>query len=340
MNTFSIDAGTDMNSTVAQFESTAIDAERRGYDGVVAPETKHDAFVSVALAARATERIQLSTGIAVAFARNPMATAMSANDIQQLSGGRFTLGLGSQVKAHIEKRFSMPWSNPTRRMEEYVAAVRAIWASWQTGDRLAFRGEFYQHTLMTPFFDPGPSGFDAPPIWLAAVGEGMAEVAGRVADGIICHSFTTAKYLAEVTRPAMLRGQLAAGRSDRELDLALPAFVTIGEDAKQLDAASRGTRAQIAFYGSTPAYRAVLELHGWEEAADTLHSMSLRGRWDEMGAVVTDEMLHAFSAVGSVEEVASILRDRFAGIASRLSFYTPYAIEPAVLDELASLLKG
>ena len=240
---FLLDAGGDVAIAPLDLETAAVAAEQAGYDGVIAPETQHDPFVALALVARATERITLTTGIAVAFARNPMTTAMAANDIQLISQGRLILGLGSQVKAHIERRFSMPWSQPAARMREYVEAVRAIWEAWQTGERLKFQGEFYSHTLMSPFFDPGPNPHGTPPIWIAAVGEGMAETAGRVADGVIGHGFTTRRYLTEVSLPAVKRGQDAAGREAGSVGYSVSPFVAIGGDQKTLDAAVAAVRA-------------------------------------------------------------------------------------------------
>jgi probable F420-dependent oxidoreductase len=189
-----IDSGAHISATPLEVEAAAVQAEAAGYDGFAAPETQHDAFTCLTLAARATSTIALQSGIAVAFSRNPMNIAVLANDLQQISAGRFQLGLGSQVRPHIERRFSMAWSHPAARMEEFIAAVRAIWAAWATGGKLAFRGTFYQHTLMTDFFNPGPNAHGNPPVFLAAVGELMTGVAGRVADGILCHSFTTESY--------------------------------------------------------------------------------------------------------------------------------------------------
>jgi probable F420-dependent oxidoreductase len=336
---FLLDAGGDVAITPLAAEAAAVAAEAAGYDGTIMPETQHDPFVALALAARATTRLTLSTGIAVAFARSPMTTAMAANDLQTISGGRFVLGLGSQVKAHIERRFSMPWSQPAARMQEYVEAVRAIWQSWQTGDRLRFEGQFYRHTLMTPFFSPGPNEFGTPPIWIAAVGEGMAETAGRVADGLIAHGFTTRRYLTEVTIPAVRRGQDAAGRSAADVGLSVSPFVALGEGAA-LDRAIAAVRAQIAFYASTPAYRGVMELHGWQDVADQLHALSTRGGWGEMGALVTDDMLAEFAAVGTPAEVGAVLRERFDGLATRMSFYAPYETDPAVWPELLAAIRG
>src|SRR5215472_3759522 len=244
-------------SDPAHVEAAAVAAEADGYDGFGVAETRHDAFVSLALAARATTSITLQSAIAVAFARNPMSLAVQANDMQLIAEGRFQLGIGSQVRPHIERRFSMVWSHPAARMEEFIAALRAIWNSWATGERLAFRGQFYQHTLMTDFFNPGPNPHGNPPIFLAAVGERMTSVAGRVAGGMLCHSFTTEAYLRERTLPAL---RSARGSLDG-FTLCLPVLAAIADDDKSMSAAQEAVRAQIAFYGSTPASRPVLDLH-------------------------------------------------------------------------------
>src|SRR5271166_1513727 len=200
----------------------AREAEAAGYDGLWSAETSHDPFLPLVLAAEHTERIQVGTGIAVAFARNPMTLATTANDLHTMARGRFMLGLGSKIKPHIEKRFSMPWSHPAPRMRELILAVRAIWASWAEGTRLAFRGEFYRHTLMTPMFDPGPNPYGNPPVFLAAVGTRMTEVAGEVADGLLAHAFTTERYLREVSLPALERGLAASGRTRSAVEVSLP----------------------------------------------------------------------------------------------------------------------
>jgi probable F420-dependent oxidoreductase len=337
---FLIDAGGDVSTTPLETEAAAATAESAGYDGMIVAETKHDPFVGLTLAARRTERITLASGIAVAFARSPMTIATAANDIQLVSGGRFMLGLGSQVKAHIERRFSMPWSQPAARMAEYIEAIRAIWHAWATGERLKFTGEFYTHTLMSPFFDPGPNPHGNPPIWIAAVGEGMAETAGRVADGVIGHSFTTRRYLDEVTIPAIARGRDAAGRDSASVGLSVPAFVAVGSTRAELDIAIEATRRQVAFYGSTPAYRGVLELHGWGGVADQLHSASTRGQWDAMGQLVTDEMLDEFAVIGSPAEVAQGVRERFEGRVTRLSFYAAYPVAAPLWDELLAAVRS
>ncbi|GLY47853.1 TIGR03617 family F420-dependent LLM class oxidoreductase [Lentzea sp. NBRC 102530] len=288
-------------------------AEEQGYDGFWLAETKHDPFLALAGAAAATERIELGTAIAVAFARNPMTVATTANDLRLLSGGRFNLGLGSQVEAHITKRFAMPWSKPAARMREFVLALRAIWHAWETGERLAFRGEFYKHTLMTPFFDPGPNPHGRAPIYLAGVGERMTEVAGEVADGFLCHNFTTERYLREVTLPALERGRAKVGKSLEGFEISGPVF-TATNDEEIAD-----VKRQIAFYGSTPAYRPVLDLHGWGALHEELHRMSRRQQWAEMSELVTDEVLAEFCVLGTPETVTAALLDRYGDVVTRIS---------------------
>ena len=306
----------------------AAEAEATGYDGVWSAETSHDPFLPLLLAAGSTKRIELGTSITVAFARNPMTTAVTANDLQLASGGRFILGLGSQIKPHIEKRFSMPWSHPAARMREFVLAMRAIWASWNEGAKLEFRGEFYTHTLMTPFFDPGPNPHGAPKVYLAGVGGLMTEVAGEVCDGFICHGFTTERYLREVTIPALERGRAKAGKSMDGFDIAGPSFVVTGATDEQREKAAEGTRQQIAFYGSTPAYRPVLELHGWGGLQDELNALSKQGKWVEMGGLIDDEILNTFAVVGEPEQVAPELKRRYGDVIDRISFYAPYKSDP------------
>jgi len=303
-------------------------AERVGYDGIWSAETMHDPFLPLMLAAEHTERIELGTGIAVAFARNPMNLAMVANDLQTVSQGRFLLGLGSQIKPHIEKRFSMPWSHPAPRMRELIRAIRAIWASWSDGSRLAFRGEFYRHTLMTPMFDPGPNPFGNPRIFLAAVGEKMTEVAGEVADGMLAHGFTTERYLREITVPALERGASTVGKGRVNLEISYPGLVVTGEDEAGFAAAAKAVKTQLAFYGSTPAYRPVLELHGWGDLQTELNTLSKRGRWDEMAELIDDEVLNTFAVVGELDDIASEVLRRFDGLVDRFNIYAPYPMEP------------
>ena len=336
---FLIDAGGDTSIALTGIAPSVARAEADGADGVVVSETKHDPFVALTLAAQATERVQLFSGIAVAFARNPMSLAMQANDIHELSKGRLVLGLGSQVQQHIERRFSMPWSRPAARMRDFVLATRAIWRAWETGGRLNHRGEFYQHTLMSPFFDPGPNPYGTPAVWVAAVGERMTETAGEVADGVVAHTFTTRRYLDEVTLPALRRGAAAAGRDDQP-GLSIPAFVAMGRDEAEIMAAALAVGKQIAFYGSTPAYLPVLDLHGWAGVHEELNAASRRGEWEAMASIVTEEIVREFAVVGTPEQVAAQLRARFGGVATRLSFSTPYEVAPELWPRLYAALRA
>ena len=312
-------------------------AAQVGYDGIWSAETSHDPFLPLMLAAEHTERIRLGTGIAVAFARSPMTVAMTANDIQMASEGRLMLGLGSQIKPHIEKRFSMPWSHPAPRMREFISAIRAIWSSWCDGSRLAFRGQFYRHTLMTPMFDPGPNPFGNPQIFLAAVGEKMTEVAGEVADGVLAHGFTTERYLREVTVPALERGLAAGGKVRADVQISYPGMVVTGADEAGFAAAAKAVKTQLAFYGSTPAYRPVLELHGWGDLQTELNTLSKRGAWDQMADLIDDDILGTFAVVGELDGIAAEVLRRFDGLVDRFSFYAPYDMEP---ERWADVLAG
>jgi probable F420-dependent oxidoreductase len=316
--------GFDPDGIAAQAEK----AEQSGYDGVWSAETNHDPFLPIAVGAAATEKLEFGTGIAVAFARNPMTLAVLANDLQLLTKGRFMLGMGSQIKPHITKRFSMPWSHPAPRMRELILAIRAIWNTWETGEPLAFRGEFYTHTLMTPFFNPGPNPYGNPKILLAAVGELMTEVAGEVGDGFLVHGFSTERYLREVSLPALERGAAKAGKTRLDLTVSYPGFIVTGPDEQTMEAAAKGVREQIAFYGSTPAYRPVLELHGWGDLQPELNTLSKRGEWVQMGELINDDILNAFAVVAPLDRVATEVRNRFEGMVDRFSFYAPYKVDP------------
>ncbi len=311
--------------------------EQAGYDGAWAAETGHDPLLTLALAAEATSRLELGTGITVAFGRSPMITATMANDVQLLSKGRLLLGLGSQIKPHIERRYSMPWSHPAARMREYIQALHAIWDCWNDGTKLDFRGKFYNHSLMTPFFSPGANPYLKPKVLLAAVGQLMTEVAGEVADGILIHGFTTERYLREVTLPAVGRGLEKSGRPREGFQVSYPGFVVTGETEEQMAAAAGAVKAQIAFYGSTPAYRGVLELHGWGELQSELHPLSKRGEWGKMAELIDDEVLNTFAVVAPLGQVAAGVRARFGDVVDRFSFYAPYNLSS---ERWAEVLAG
>jgi probable F420-dependent oxidoreductase len=331
--------GTDLHQAGAQ----AKELEAAGYNGAWTAETSHDPFFPLLLAAEHTETLEIGTSIAVAFARNPMTLANIGWDLQAFSRGRFVLGLGSQIKPHITKRFSMDWSHPAPRMREMILAIRAIWDTWENGTPLAFRGDYYTHTLMTPFFTPERAdlaGFGVPKIFLAGVGELMTEVAGEVCDGFLCHGFTTEKYLREVTLPALARGRAKAGKTMEGFEIVGPSFVVTGTTEEEMAAAISGTRQQIAFYGSTPAYRGVLEAHGWGGMQDELNSLSKMGKWAEMGNLITDEVLNTFAVVGEPESVAPELQRRYGDVIERISFYAPYKSDPERWSGVIAALKS
>jgi probable F420-dependent oxidoreductase len=292
--------------------------------GLFVPEARHDPFVSLALAAAGTTRLQLGTGVAIAFARTPMSMAYSAYDLHRLAGGRTILGLGSQIKPHIAYRYGMPWSRPAERMREYVSALRAIWHSWQTGDKLDFRGDFYTHTLMPPLFSPGPLDFPSPRVWLAGVGPRMVDVAGAVADGLLCHPLISQSYLRDVLIPQARTSRATAGRQDEPFDMASMAMVATGRTDEALNDAVAGTRQQIGFYASTPAYKPVLTHHGWAALHDEAHALSKAGRWAELGDLIDDDVLNTFAVVGDIDTVGAALRSRFVGLADRVTLSMPY----------------
>jgi probable F420-dependent oxidoreductase len=331
----SLDSG-----TWAALPDEARRLEAAGYDGAWTAEVKHDPFLPLGVAAAATSRISLGTAIAVAFARSPMTTAYVANDLQAASHGRFILGLGSQVKAHITRRFSMPWGRPAPQMREYILALRAIWADWNEGSPLGLRGEYYQHTLMTAMFRPEPHSYGPPPVFLAAVGAAMTRVAGEVADGLVVHGFTTERYLREVTLPALAEGAARAGRSRHDIEVTCPGFVVVDDGGSDVGARVTAVRRQIAFYGSTPAYRPVLALHGWGELADRLHELSVtsdEGRWAAMGELIDDEVLGAFAVIGRPQDAGAELKRRYGDIVDRVRVPRSADLPP---EQVRDLLTG
>lgn len=314
--------------------------ERRGYDGCWTAEINHDPFLPLTLVAEHTDTIELGTSIAVAFARNPMTVANVGWDLQEYSRGRLNLGLGSQIQPHIEKRFSMPWSKPVARMREFVLAMREIWTCWRDGSKLRFEGDFYTHKIMTPMFVPEPHDYGLPKVFIAAVGEAMTEMTGEVADGVLAHAFTTKRYFEEVTTPALMRGLSRSGRQRSDFQVSCPIFVVTGEHESDLATASVGTRKQIAFYGSTPAYRKVLDLHGWGGLHEELHRLSLQGDWDGMGALIDDDVLDAFAVVAPIHKVAAKIRDRCDGVIDRVMVGFPREIPDATVTAVLADLQG
>lgn len=304
----------------------AAELEAIGYDGIYSFEGQHDPFLPLAIASQTTNTVQLGTGIAVAFARNPMSLAYLANDMQLLSEGRFILGLGAQIQAHIEKRYSSVWDKPAARLRDMVLAIRAIFDAWQTGDRLRYEGEFYKHTLMTPAFSPGPNPFGIPPIYCGGFGPKMTEVVGEVADGFIAHPFHTPESIQKITLPALQNGFAKAGKKREDFTLAVNLIVGSGDDAAALKDAREKIRKQIAFYGSTPAYRPVLEVHGMGELQTQLNILSKDSHWDAMTALIPDELLDAVAVVCPRDEMAARIRARCEGVFDRVNLvarYTP-----------------
>jgi len=311
--------------------------ESIGYDGAVTAETSHDPFFPLLLAAQETQNIELVTSIAVAFSRTPMNLANIGHDLNSFSKGRFVLGLGSQIRPHITKRFSMPWSKPAARMREYISAMRAIWDCWHNGSRLSFEGDFYTHSLMTPMFTPLDIEYGAPKVLLAAVGPLMTEVAGEVADGVIIHAFTTEKYLREVTIPAVERGLAKAGRSRDDFEISYPGFIVAGNTEEEFNATKLAVSKQIAFYGSTPAYAPVLGVHGWGDLQPELNRLSKEGKWDEMGTLITDDILEKFAVVADVDDVVDKFKGRFGDLVDRTMGTFPSRDDDHAREQLKKL---
>lgn len=303
--------------------------EEAGYERAWTAETNHDPFLALGLAAAGTERLGLGTCIAVAFARNPLTTAHLGWDLQAVSGGRFVLGLGTQVRPHIVGRFSMPWSRPVARMEEYVAALHAIWDSWEGGGELDFRGDFYRHSIRHPMFVPPPQPHGRPKVHLGAVGPRMARMVGRVADGLLCNAVGTADYLRDVALPALREGLEQAGRPVGAVEVSQLAMVVVADTAESFEHQSRLTRWRIGNACSTPAYRRILEHHGWGDLQTELHALFEQGRHEEMADAIDDEVLRTFAAVGTPAEVADILLRRFGDLADRITLTTAPGIPGA-----------
>ncbi|MEP4149062.1 MAG: TIGR03617 family F420-dependent LLM class oxidoreductase [Halioglobus sp.] len=323
----------------ARVAGMASQLEEAGFDGAYTFEGQSDPFITVAAAAMNTQRMQLMTSIAVAFSRNPMNLAYLGNDLQNLSEGRFILGLGAQVKAHIERRFSMPWSKPASRMREMVQAVRTIWDCWQTGEKLRFEGEFYNHTLMSPVFAPEPNKYGVPQIYIAGVGPVMTEVAAEVGDGYFLHPFNTAQSMDELSLAAITRGLDKAGKKRADYEVSAQVITATGLDEESMQAAIASARNQIAFYASTPAYLPVLKCHGWESLQADANQMMRDGNWGELNDLIDDDILNTFAVVGSPAEVAQKIADRYRGKVERIS---PVIYQPdvALLAELRSQISS
>ena len=312
--------------------------EELGVDGAFTFEGPHDVFTPLVLAAGATRRLELATNVAIAFPRNPIQLAHQAYDLQLLTRGRFTLGLGSQIRTQVEKRYGSSFDRPIARMRELVDALRAIFATWETGEPLDFRGEFSSHTLMPPMFNPGPLPFGMPPIAIGGLGPQMVRLAAEVADGVLVMPFNTADHFRRRTLPAIGEGLARAGRKRSELTVTGEVIVCCGRDEAEMDAARSAGRWLLSFYASTPAYRPVLEVEGWEDLQPELNRLSKTGRWEEMPGMIDDTMLGALAAVGSPEEVADDIVDRFDGLVDRVGFTTPGQMSDETLEALVAAL--
>jgi probable F420-dependent oxidoreductase len=311
--------------------------EEIGYDRAFSFEAKHDPFIPLAVAGEHTTTIRLGTAVAIAFARTPMTLAMTAWDLQTVTGGRFVLGLGSQIRPHIEQRYSMPWSRPAARMREMVAGITAIWDAWEQGTDLDFRGDFYTHTRMIPAFDPGPNEHGRPPIFTAGVGPAMTAVAGEVADGFLVHPVNSRRSLLELTLPALEAGAGRSARSLEDLEIVCVTIVVTGRDEVQFTRSREAVREQLAFYATTPAYSPVFELHGYGELAPELRRLARDDRWEEMAALIPDELLEIIAVVGEPDEIAAKLTTRLSGISDSVSLVNNRAPDP---DHFAGVVAG
>ena len=325
---------------LARVRTIYAELEQVGYDRVFSFESKHDPFIPLAVAAEHTRRLQLGTALAIAFARTPMTLANAAWDVQAVTGGRFALGLGSQIKPHIEQRFSMPWSRPAARLREMVLAIHAIWDTWQDGTPLDFRGDFYTHTRMVPAFDPGPLPYRRPPILLGGFGPAMTAVAGEVADGFLVHPVNSRRSLLELTLPALGEGAARAGRRVDELEIVCVTIVVTGRDEQQMHRSREAVRNQLAFYATTPAYQPVFRLHGYEDLHAEATTLARAGRWDDMGSLVDDELIETIAVVGEPHQIAERIRARLDGISDVVSLVNNRAPDPEHFAEVVADLHG
>lgn len=314
-----------MSASLRDVPAAARAAEQMGFDALWTAETSHDPFFPLVVAAEHTERIKLGTSIAVAFPRSPMVLAEIGWDLQALSKGRFILGLGTQVKGHNERRFGVRWEHPGPKLREMIQMIRAIWDCWQNGTRPSFVGKFYNFTLMTPFFNPGPIEWPKIPIYIAGVNEYMCRLAGEVCDGFHAHPFHSIKYLTETVIPNMEKGAAKAGRSVKDCALSSTAFVITGANRDEIEAAKAPVRQQISFYASTRTYIGVLEAHGWGETCIRLNEKAAKGDWAGMANEITDEMLEVYAITGTYDEIADKVKTKYAGLLGRVAFYFPFS---------------
>ena len=313
-----VEAG--LTSDLSRVPEEAAKLEALGYDGVASSETSHDSFLPLVLAAEHSTNLRLATSISIAFPRSPMITAYTSWDLQRFSKSRFSVGLGSQVKGHNQRRFSVPWSPPGPRLREYVLALKAIWNTWATGDKLDFRGEHYNFTLMTPAFSEQPIDHPNIPVLISAVGPIMCQVAGEVCDGLRIHSFTSPKYVSDVIMPNLEKGARKSGRSLKDFNLVGGGFAVMGDTDEEIQAAKREVARQISFYGSTRSYSRIFEIHGWPDLTGQLHELSLQGRWGEMAELISDDVLETYAVLGKPEDAAREIVKRYGDLCATISF--------------------
>ena len=321
---------TDINRVAPQLESM-------GYNGLLMTELKHDPFLPLGVAATSTKTVTLATGIAISFLRSPMAIANIAWDLNEATSGRFTLGLGTQIRAHNEKRFSVPWSPPGPRMREYIQSLKAIWRCWKYNEKLSFEGEHYRFTLMTPEFVPESSGIHLPPVTLAAVGPVMIKTAAEVADGIRLHGFCTSKYFEETIKPRIEMGLKAAGKARKNFEVSGGGFIATGPDNHAVDDATEAVRYRVGFYGSTPAYWPVLETHGYGDLGRKLNAMTKSGEWDKLAAQIPDDLLELFCAIGRYDEIAKNIKERFGNMTDVISTGLNEDFPPDLIQDIQKI---
>ena len=328
-----MDVGAGLTNDLKTAGERARQLEHLGYDIVSTGETQHDPFLPLLIGMEHTERMHFSS-LAIAFPRSPYVTANMAWDMQKFSDGRFVLGLGTQVKGHNERRFSVPWVAPGPHMRDYVNMVRAVWDSWQNGTKPNFESENYQYKLTSPFFNPGPIEHPKIPIVIAAVNPFNARLAGEVCDGIAIHGFSTFKYIKEVLIPAVHEGARRAGKQPKDLQIRGGGFIVTGRNEQEVAAAKERSRRQISFYASTRSYGRVMSTHGWDDEAAQLHRLSVEGKWDDMVGVITDDMMEEFCVIGTWDELPAKMREKYAGINTQISFA---AGDPKNPDEEAQI---
>jgi probable F420-dependent oxidoreductase len=307
----------------SEIAESARNAEARGFDVISSSETNHNPYLPLPIAAEHTENIGLRTSIALAFARNPMDTAYIAWDLAAMSNGRFALGLGSQVKGHIIRRFGMNWTPPAPRMREYIQAMKHIWNAWQTGTNVDFTSDNFTFNLMPPFFNPGPIDNPEIKVYISAVNKNMLGVAGEVCDGVLVHGFSTRKYTREFILPQIARGAARGGRTLEDIDVTAGGFIVTGKNEEEVEKERQVTKGRISFYASTRSYLPVMAAHGWDDTAAKLYRMSVDGKWGEMPSLITDDMLDAFSVIGTHDEIVPRLKAAYGDYATSISFSIP-----------------